>query len=393
MIKVGLFIDTYFPMVDGVINVVDNYAKRLNDEEFQVIVFAPKTRNKKYVDNFSYKLQRCKSVKIFFLDYDLPLPRFDRKFKKTLKESNLDIVHIHSPFGVAKMGIRYAKKHNIPVVATLHSQFEKDIFQSSKSKLITKIMLKSIMRVFNRCDEYYAVNSKISQVFLRYGTKHLPPVQRNGTDMTPVKDETKALEMVNKKFNLRADENVFLFVGRINVLKNILFTVQALSKLKDQNFKMFFVGDGVDMDKLKKEIEKYHLQDKVILTGKIYDRELLECLYLRAKLFLFPSMYDASSLVQIEAASQKTPTLFLKDSATSATVTENVNGFLADPTPEAYARKIEEILADEKLYKTVQEGAVRDLFVTWDDTVKEMKEKYKQQIALKQTSKLKKSKK
>ena len=29
MKKVGLFIDTWYPMVDGVIKVVDNYARRL----------------------------------------------------------------------------------------------------------------------------------------------------------------------------------------------------------------------------------------------------------------------------------------------------------------------------------------------------------------------------
>ena len=39
-LKIGLFIDTFFPMIDGVIMVVDNYARRLakfND----VTVFAP----------------------------------------------------------------------------------------------------------------------------------------------------------------------------------------------------------------------------------------------------------------------------------------------------------------------------------------------------------------
>ena len=30
-LKVGLFIDTWYPMVDGVIMVVDNYAKRLSE--------------------------------------------------------------------------------------------------------------------------------------------------------------------------------------------------------------------------------------------------------------------------------------------------------------------------------------------------------------------------
>lgn len=169
----------------------------------------------------------------------------------------------------------------------------------------------------------------------------------------------------------------FLFVGRINALKNIYFLVEALSKLKDRNFKMLFVGEGQDLNELKKRIAKFNLQDNIILTGRIVDRELLKAIYCRAKLFLFPSLYDASSLVQIEAASQKTPAVFLEGAATSATVTADVNGFIAEATPEKYAQKIEEILGDNKLYEKVREGSFRDLYVTWDDAVNEMKERYK----------------
>lgn len=43
MKKVGLFIDTWYPMVDGVIKVVDNYARRLM-QYCDVVVFCPATR-------------------------------------------------------------------------------------------------------------------------------------------------------------------------------------------------------------------------------------------------------------------------------------------------------------------------------------------------------------
>ena len=115
MIKVGLFIDTYFPMVDGVINVVHNYAMRLAaDPEFDVTVFAPK-HGKDYTDDFTYKVVRCKSAHPIIIDYSLPMPGTDSKFKKAIKESDLDIVHIHSPFMVGEMGVKYAKKRGIPV--------------------------------------------------------------------------------------------------------------------------------------------------------------------------------------------------------------------------------------------------------------------------------------
>ena len=266
-LNVGLFIDTWYPMVDGVIMVVDNYAKRLA-EFCNVTVFTVKP-TKKTNKNYPYKVVQCKTTKFIGLDYDLPWPDFDEKFKKEIKNSNLDIVHIHSPFFVGSMGVKYAKKHNIPVVATMHSQFEKDFQRAVNFKPIVKSLLKRIMKVFNKCDEYYGVNAKISEIFKEYGANHLPLVQRNGTDLLPVENEEKALALVNEKYNIKQDENVFLFVGRINKLKNVFFIVEALSKLKDKNFKMLFVGEGQDLEQLKAYVEELSLQDNIIFTGKI----------------------------------------------------------------------------------------------------------------------------
>ena len=50
MKKVGLFIDTWYPMVDGVIKVVDNYARRLV-HYCDVVVFCPATRGSKKSDD------------------------------------------------------------------------------------------------------------------------------------------------------------------------------------------------------------------------------------------------------------------------------------------------------------------------------------------------------
>ena len=105
------------------------------------------------------------------------------------------------------------------------------------------------------------------------------------------------------------------------------------------------------------------------MCGKVTDRIILAYYYQRADLFLFPPVYDASSIVQIEAASQKTPTIFIDHTATSATVTNNINGFISDPTTEAFSSKIYEVLNNKKLYNKVKENAYKDLYKTWDDAV------------------------
>ena len=76
---------------------------------------------------------------------------------------------------------------------------------------------------------------------------------------------------------------------------------------------MFFVGSGLDEEILRNHIKKQKLEQEIIMCGKITNRKELAYYYQRADLFLFPSVYDASSIVQIEAASQSTPTIFLKN--------------------------------------------------------------------------------
>jgi len=376
-LKIGLFVDAFYPMVDGVVVVVDNYA-RLLSKIADVTVFAPSGRKDFDDSTLPYKVVRCRSrLPLFFLDYDLPMPEMDKNFKKELRESNLDIVHIHSPFSLGKQGLKYAKKHNIPVVATMHSQFKKDFLKNTHSKIISNIMLKKIMKVYNSCDECWAVNDNIGKVFVEYGAKMTPKTQNNGTDLKLISDTGKVREL-RKKYGITQEEKVFLFVGRIDKLKNIFFTVGALKILKDKDFKfkMIFVGGGKDEKELQSKILAEKLDDCIIFAGKIYDRFELSCHYALADLFLFPSLYDASSLVQIEASSQKTPTIFLRGAVTAGTVTENVNGFLSENDELAFAQKIMGIFKDEKFYNQVCEASYRDLYVSWDDAVKKAYDDY-----------------
>lgn len=382
-LKIGLFIDTFFPMIDGVVMVVDNYARRLakfND----VTVFAPAIPKKDFDDTtLPYKVVRAKSIPLFFIDYSLPAPAMDTKFKQELEKSNLDIVHIHSPFSIGKIGIKYAKEHNIPVIATMHSQFKQDFMRATKINFIANILTNKIVKVFDKCDNCYAVNSEIARIFHEeYGVKKLPDVLNNATDMIPVEDVNLAKKEINKKYNISDDEKVFLFVGRINILKNVLFIVESLKILKDRGFKfkMLYVGSGQDEDKLKEKIKELQLGNEVLLCGRITDRELMKKIYARADLFLFPSLYDASSLVQVEAASQHTPTIFIEGAATTATITNNVNGIIAKNSIDDYANQIEKMITDSEFYNKIADGAFRDLYKNWDDTVKEMYEIYLKMI-------------
>lgn len=387
-LKIGFFIDTFFPMVDGVIMVVDNYARRLCNIA-DVTIFTTKTRKKHDDSKLPYKVVRCNMFPVYGLDYDLPLPRLSGKFKKTLKNSNLDIVHIHSPFGIGKMGVKYAKKHNIPVVATMHSQYKKDFLKETHNwKWLSNVLLGKVMKVFNACDECWAVNSNVAKIYHEeYGANSLPYVHNNGTDLKNIQD-TSFKDELREKYKIEKDEKVFLFVGRLTVLKNILFIVRSLKLVKDMGmkFKMLFVGSGPDEQQLKNLIKELKLKNEVKLLGKITNREIMAKLYSLSDLFLFPSLYDCSSLVQIEAASQKTPTLFLEEAATADAVNHNFNGYLSSNSEESYANTIMDIFSDTKKYKEVCNKAFDDLYLSWDDAVNIALKDYYRLIESKQKS-------
>ena len=393
-LTIGLFIDVFYPMTDGVTMVVDNYAKRLS-KFCNVIVFAPRYIGHEYDDSkFNYKVVRCTSLKVPFLDYTLPIPQMDIKFQKELKEYNLDLVHIHSPFTVGEAGIKYAIDNNIPVVGTMHSQYKKDFLRAVRSEHIANTLLKSLIHNYNKCDECWAVNTEVARIFYEdYGYKELPKVMNNATEMLPINDDDKEkyFKEINKKYNIK-DEKVFLFVGRINALKNIFFIVEALKKVKEKDpslkYKMLFVGSGQDEEELKKKIEEYDLSDNIILCGKIMDRKLLASFYARSDLFLFPSLYDASSIVQIEAASQRTPVLFIEGAATTATVRDNVNGFIAPNDSDKYADYIINLINDNKLLTEVSNNCYRDLYKNWDDAINEVYNRYLELIKKKNNFKI-----
>ena len=190
--KIGLFIDTFYPMVDGVIKVVDNYARELTKTD-DVTVFCPIINNNDFKD-LPYKVVGCPALRIPNVDYELPVPILGQEFRKALKNADLDIVHIHSPFTVGREGLRYAKKKRIPAIISIHSQFDRDIERNvRRNSLFFKIAVNYVTQTYNSVDECFAVNKKTGEHFqTELGLKKNFGVLKNASSILPVKDDKSA---------------------------------------------------------------------------------------------------------------------------------------------------------------------------------------------------------
>ncbi len=380
-LKIGLFLDSFFPSIDGVVNVVDNLAKELSIYN-DVVVVVPYTESVSEDKDRPYKVIRIKSLPIPFSEYRISLmqTRMSESYKMLIEEK-FDVIHIHSPFQIGVLGKKIAKDLNIPCIATMHTRFDFEIRKRINNKYVINNIISRLIKVYNACDKCIAVNNAMKKVFKDYGYLYEPVVIYNGTDLKTCKDK-EIINEINTKYSLENVYPVFLFVGRIIDIKNIYFILDSLKLLKEEGykFKMIYVGDGTDLNELKRRIIEYDMQDYCITTGIITDRNIISGFYKRADLFLFPSLCDASSLVQIEAAVNETPGLFIEGSVTSDTVINNGSGFTSYYSVYDYKERIKEIISDKVKLKIIGKNAKEMLGKSWKDIAKETYKLYLKEL-------------
>lgn len=367
--------DNYYPIVDGVLKVVENYAAHLQDR-MNVVVCVPV--HKWNVPEAPFPVLFCNSVYFAPIKYDYSRASSDEHMHRLLDKLRIDLIHIHSPYFTGRFMINYANAHNIPVISTFHTQYHRDLKRILKLDALSNKVLEMLMKVFYLSDKVLTLNETSLTTLRSYGYDGEVEILHNGTDMTFDGNKQELNAKAENACGLAPDDTVFLFVGRLTKGKNIYLILDCLKILFDEGmkFKMLYVGDGEEAARLKAKVKSLKMENCVTLTGKILDRDLLKAIYCRADLFLFPSVYDSDSVVKYEAAAFGTPSVLLEGSNDACSVQDNVSGFLCKGTAQDMAHRVKEIMNDPALLKTVGETAREKLYNPWDKIVDRVFEIY-----------------
>lgn len=371
-LKILEVLDCYRPSVDGPILCLENYSKCLR-EMFDADVDLMVPAYPKFKDEENSNIYRIFSA-FGFEGYRLPMPIFSRKARKLFKKNKYDIVHFHSPFTMGRFAVKWAKKYKIPCVCTVHTQYKDDFESRLKSKFLQNFMMKYITKTINLADTVLTVSNGARDIIKKYGIVKDMVVLRNGTDLKYPSNDVELIDLVNKKYNLKDEKNVFLFVGRVVENKNIQFSLKVLKLLKQRghDFKFIIVGSGAYENTLKKLIEEYDLTNNVVFTGLIRGREELSGLYLRSDMFLFPSTFDTFGLVVLEAATMKTPTFAIKGTCAAECINDEINGLCDVEDENVWANKLEKYIGNKELIKNISESAYNTIYSSWEDVTAEL---------------------
>lgn len=383
---IGLFNDSFPPLMDGVSMTVYNYAYWLQKKTGNVFVVTPKMPNSE--DHNDFRVLRYASVSTLVRKpYRVGVPYVDIPFmsKMLFTSSNkFSIIHAHSPFSSGQIALQIARRQNVPIIATFHSKFRDDFRRLIKNKLIVNVILKEIIDFFESADEVWIPQAAVEETIREYGYKGKLVVVDNGTDFTVDKNIQSIKTTAKQKLALKENEFMLLFVGQHIWEKNTRLIIEALELIKDFPYKMFFVGGGYAADEMKRMVKEKGLSEKIIFTGNVYEREKMKEFYAAADLFLFPSIYDNAPLVVREAAALHTPAILANKSTSSEIIKDNINGFLTDNSAKALSEKIKEIFINPEKLEKIGQNASKTIARSWEDVSEEVLDRYKHLISSKQ---------
>ena len=217
----------------------------------------------KAVDGGGVTVIRPAIIKLPVLNYVSLLYTHRKEIKRQLDEFNPDVI---IGFGIlnAMLAIRLAGK--IPFVYYLIDTLYRLVPQKAFQPIARYIESKNL----KKADKVITINEKLKDYAISMGANPDETyVVRAGVDLERYDPNMDGSE-IRKRYGIKEDDSVLFFMGWLYDFSGLKEVATELSKIADEkpNIKLLIVGDGDAFDDLQRIREEYHLENRIILTGK-----------------------------------------------------------------------------------------------------------------------------
>jgi len=354
--RIGLFTDTYPPYINGVSTSVQMLENSLRKKGHKVFIVTVNPESMSYQFDDNDRVIRIPGIPTGIYDYRLTTAYPIRAVNK-IKEWNLDIIHSHTEFGIGTFARVISKQFDIPIVHTYHTMYEdyvhyitKGYFDKSSKKVVehfTKFYCDKTI------EELIVPTKKTYDLFKeKYKYDRNVHIIPTGIEIERFyKENIKEEKILNlkEKYNLKNDEVIILFVGRVASEKSIDFLINNHKEIvnKNKKCKLIIVGDGPDLEKYKKLAIKNRIEKNIVFTGKV-PWDDIPLYYNLADIFVTASHTETQGLTVIEAMAASLPVVALDDESFRNTVIDGLTGYLFKNKKE-YLNRINELVNDESI--------------------------------------------
>ncbi|HEY8890962.1 MAG TPA: glycosyltransferase family 4 protein [Clostridium sp.] len=348
--NIGIFTDTYYPQVSGVVTstiILRNELIKLGHNVTIITVTHPDMEQQEGII-------RLPSIPFFLLPSQRVGMIYSRKIMTKIKKLELDIIHTQTEFSIGIFGRIVAKRLDIPVVHTYHTMYEDYIHYVSHGIMLKPAsqFAKKVSKLYCRdCSAIIVPTIKVKEALEQYGlTRHIDVIP-TGVNIEPFKRSNYDEELIKdekKSFGINVAQPVVLFIGRIAKEKSIDIIINSMKELirRIPNCKLLIVGDGPERENLEELASNLGVEESVIFTGEKPWAEIGRY-YQMGDVFVGASLTETQGLTFTEAMAAQIPVVAKYDKNLDGIIEDKTNGriFYKD---EDLAGILFEVLSDKE---------------------------------------------
>jgi len=258
------------------------------------------------------------------------------------------LFHAQKPLELLPFILFYRNKKK---VLTLHGQELKRI-RYKKSKLFLFFYCIAEQIVLKKTDLIIAVDRETKYYYLEEY-----PWIKNKIKIIPIGiNFSKFIPKTKLNFNSiieqKTDYKTIIFVGRLEIEKNLLFLIKAYDKVKKKypDVELLIVGGGNQKSELEEFVYNNKLED-IHFTGEVENKKIPDLMNY-ADVFALCSIYEGSPTVVKEALACNTPVVSFDVGDVKEVIEKLEGSFIADRNIEDFSNKIINVLNNANPYNS-----------------------------------------
>jgi glycosyltransferase involved in cell wall biosynthesis len=276
-----------------------------------------------------------------------------KKILNLIKKINPDVIRSYNPLLQGWMAAQIKKELKIPLVISLHGDYDRDRRYFAKKNKDYKSYFKLLYSKMTL--EPFSLKNA-DEVIIIYEFLRKYAKKMNAKSINLIHNRIDLSQFMTKvKPAFKEEKPVIICVGRLIKEKNQECLIRAII---DLDVILVVIGDGVEYENLVKLTRDLGIQDKVRFERSIpHDR--IQEYYAAADLFALPIKYGGFAIPSIEAAASRLPVILPKQEFDSKPDVISEYALLVENNPSSFKKAISDVLSDSDLRNRLIENGLK----------------------------------
>lgn len=368
--RVALYTETFLPQINGIVKVICLTLEHLQRCGVEAAVVAPEESIDSYAGATVIKVPSMRNP--FYPKGRVGIPNADTL--KQIAAFDPDVMHMFHPSFTAFRGQHFARRLNVPTVASFHLDLDHAI-NFYRFKPISSVIRRLMVWEFNRSDLALAPSPRVQQQMLNLGIREVG-LWRRGVDANKFHPRLADAAMRNRLSDGHPDDHLLLYVGRLAPEKQVDQIKAVLERVPGT--RLAIVGGGA----LEQDLRKHFCGLPVTFVGHLVGDELARA-YASADVFVFPSAFESFGLVLLEALASGLPVVSSKVGGAPHVISEGRSGYLFEVNDvDGMVNGIRQVLRDPATLPAMRLAARQDAELhSWSHIMDELVHCYQAVVA------------